>query len=469
MKKILLLILLSVFVLSDNVTFPVSSGGNIGPSKSDTVNVKALGVENDGSIDVSAKLNTILSEHRSVYIPSGTYKAHNIIVPGDTKILTDGYSTIIDNSGATGDTNRIVELNGSNISIGKLTLIGSITTETDEQSHAIFVSSTQTDIKNIDIGGIKGKNIRGDVLYIDQSDASSNTTSNIDVGEVLGDNVLRNVVSITGGSNIHIGTIIGDRIGLNAIDIEPEHYNAVVTAVTVDYIKGRSVGIVAATPTMYIDDITLNQLDLSPDYSSDSSPSYAHYSDIGLQLRNIKTLKIGSANIRDTQSFAIKTTFSAGEMGVKNLLIDKLSISNCGQDSDKTAPNTECINLQNIGNIHIGHLSINIPSTDTNVSRVFDAVKNMTIDNIDSNIEVNAALFRNSHDVTIGSGSVKGGYMGVASTNISASNIIFDGARWAAYSSSVNATDSTITTSSYVSNAGHERNKFKNTRGLGKR
>lgn len=62
---------------------------------SDCVNAKNYGVKGDGITDDTNAINSVLTSHRSVYFPNGTYIFKGTInVPNNTKIVGNGNSTI---------------------------------------------------------------------------------------------------------------------------------------------------------------------------------------------------------------------------------------------------------------------------------------------------------------------------------------------------------------------------------------
>jgi hypothetical protein len=299
------------------------------------VNVKWFGAKGDGVTDDTNTIGKAISTSSivgtSVYIPKGIWLVNSIDVPSGLEIETDGFDTVIRQIPQTTVGVRVINIIGSNVKIGDVSIVGNILTDSSEQNHAVFASaSAQTgSLNNIEIGNIKATDIRGDALYLGAR--APYLISNVKVGNVYGNNILRNVVSITGGSNIIINDIEGAKVGYMTFDIEPESYNTSVNLVLVNHIKGRNIGFNSASPTCPISNVYINSLALSPSYQEYSDVTYTPGLSLkdGLTLRNILTAEIGAFQAFGFDRGAVFTLFSAGELGARYIKFNSIDVHDC--------------------------------------------------------------------------------------------------------------------------------------------
>ena len=180
----------------------------------DVYNIKWFGAIGDGITDDTKAINTAFTNYKNILIPAGTWLVDYINVLSNTTIYTDGFKTILKQKPQISKGRRILNIRGGNIVVGDLAFLGNISTDINEQNHAVFIKSDAS------IGNIRAKNIRGDAVYIGQH-TLANTVSNITVGDVVVDNVYRNGVSIVSGNTVKIKSVTGDRVGYFIMDIEP--------------------------------------------------------------------------------------------------------------------------------------------------------------------------------------------------------------------------------------------------------
>ena len=274
------------------------------------VNVKWFGVKGDGIYNDSDVFQAVINDFDCI-MPDSTYILGEINIPANRKIITGNSVIVKQLSGVIGDI-RTFNITGSNVSIGDMTIIGNISTDSGEQRHGIFVraSSVNGNLTNIKIGNIKGIDIRGDVIYIGQT--AGYKVTNVSIGDVVVDNVFRNGVSIVSGDNVSIKSVTGDKIGFCHVDIEPNVGSGVATNIKIGYIKGRHVFIVPPTSVDYADSITIDMIDLSTSHATQSTPPYSPGVSIadGLVLRNAKRIKIGHLKVSNFNRCGIFTTYN---------------------------------------------------------------------------------------------------------------------------------------------------------------
>jgi len=424
------------------------------------INVLDAGATTDGT-NTTVALQTAINSHDAVYLPAGTYSVDYITIPTGKTILTAGHATVIaQRSGQVAGT-RVISITGSNVTIGGCTIIGNITTDSSEQNHGIYIKATPTtgNISQVVIGDVAGENIRGDVIYIGAS-ATGESVKGVSVGNIKGRNIYRNIVAIVGGSDIKLTSIRGTEIGYHHLDIEPDA--ATVKNIVVGSIVGRTVGISGSSASAYIDAVNISILDLSPSNASQSTPSYAPGVALadGLSLRNIKRLNIGHFTGYGFNRCAIFTIYNSGELGCQVLNIETLNVSN-NSVTDTTYNSfinllNNSTNITNIGAVYAdistsGKILINnmfggtiktVNVTASNGSKIFNQLKNVTIDNI---AITGDGIFMQGGDTAI----INGGS--------------FVGARLAAYSSNCSFRNLTATVSDYVFTSGYEFHEVGNS------
>ncbi|HEX6073554.1 MAG TPA: hypothetical protein VFY95_11180 [Sphingomicrobium sp.] len=222
---------------------------------------------------------------------------------------------------------------GSNVRIGDFSVEGNIRTDTLEFHYGLHIRADDTtgDLSNIVVGNVRGANLRGDVVCIDNRDGGF--VSGVRIGHVHGTNILRNVVSIVGGRELHIERITGSGIGYTHFDIEPEHFNGPVVGCTVGSIYGGFVQVAGSTPHAYADQVRIGLLDLSSP-TTRSVPVYPP--GLGrkdaLTIRNLRSLEIGHLIARNFEGRAIYQIWNPGALTDQRLHISVAELSNCARD-----------------------------------------------------------------------------------------------------------------------------------------
>jgi len=293
------------------------------------VNAKMYGVVGDGVTDDTAAFAAAFAASDAVYVPAGTYLVSNITLTNNKKLLTAGFSTIFRQVPGQAVGTHIIDITGSNVTIEDIYLIGNISTDTNEQQHAIFIRGS-SDITNITIGNVKGKDIRGDVLYV--GGLTTATLRDVKVGSVYGDNILRNVVSVTGGSEIYVHAAISlGACGYSTFDVEPNASSQTCTNIECGYIKGRNIQVYGLN-TNIIGDVRLGTIDMDPSFAANSNPPYASYTSIqygAMQFANFRNLYVKQANINGYTYNAMRHITSTGNAVADTLVFDLLYMTNC--------------------------------------------------------------------------------------------------------------------------------------------
>lgn len=283
---------------------------------------------NVGSINMTTYIQAALNRTGDVMIPAGTWLFDSVNIPANTHMKTAGFATIFKQAPQASVAIRGLIFTGSNSSIGDLVFQGNIATDTDEQNHAVFIQASTVDLTNITVGNIRGYNVRGDVLYIGANTGFA--ARQIKAGEIYGDNILRNCVSITGCDGVNIDGIVGDRTGYMALDIEPEPYNTTSINIWVGYVRGRTAGLNASSAASYIDAVTIDEMDLDLTRTT-CTPAYAGGAGLAdcLSLRNTKSAYIGHAKLRGANRGGVFVTTGGGELGAEAVHFGHIDVDTC--------------------------------------------------------------------------------------------------------------------------------------------
>jgi len=283
---------------------------------------------NVGSINMTTYIQSALDRTGDVMIPAGTWLFDSVNIPANTQVKTAGFATIFKQAPQASAGIRGLIFTGSNSSLGDLVFRGNISTDIDEQNHAVFIQASAIDLTNITIGNIRAYNVRGDALYIGAN--TGFVAKQIKAGEIYGDNILRNCVSIVGCDGVNIDGIIGDRTGLMALDIEPEPTNTNSTNVWVGYVRGRTAGLNASSSSSYIDAITIDEMDLDLTRTT-CTPAYAAGAGLAdcFSLRNVKSAYIGHSKLRGANRSGVFVTTGGGELGAQSVRFGRIDVSGC--------------------------------------------------------------------------------------------------------------------------------------------
>jgi len=304
-------------------------------------------VSNTGSIDVTTCVFNALAESKNVYMPAGTWLISQInIVQDGQQLITEGMATVlkqkpnvqsqfsVTGSGpTTGNYDfPIINVKASNVSIGDMTFIGNIASDSGEFNHCIYVfdnTGALSEIRNITLGNYYATDIRGDVLYV--GGVVSTPIYNVNVISLDGDNIYRSICSITGGHGVRIQQIYGNRVGYRNIDFESNVGSQTTDDCWVGFIRGGCVQLASDDPTARVGSIQIDQLDLDNAYMPAPTP-YAVFTnpagpDIGILCSRFEYFKIGSLKLNSYGALGIILSDLAGE-DKGRLVIDYLEATN---------------------------------------------------------------------------------------------------------------------------------------------
>jgi hypothetical protein len=303
-----------------------------GQSPADAIDVRRFGATGDGTHDDSAAFAAALRTVSTLYVPAGAYLIDRVMIPAGRKIVTDGTSTIFRQRAGTAEGMRLLNVVGSNVRIGDCTVEGNIRRDAGEQRHGILIQASEKtgDLANIVIGNVRGRNLRGDVVYVGCRDGR--VASDVRIHDVHGDNVLRNVVSVVGGRRIRIGRITGSYVGLTHFDIEPEDFSGPLIGCEVDAVYGGFVQIAGTTARSFVDQVRIGLLNLVGPVSR-SIPLYERGSvrKDALTIRNIRSLEIGRLVARGFDGGAIRQVWDPGALTDQNVHIASAELSDCAR------------------------------------------------------------------------------------------------------------------------------------------
>jgi hypothetical protein len=373
------------------------------------VSVLDFGVVGNGVADDTAAIVAALAAAEQVYFPTPTvsYLVSSINIPANRTILTDGASTKFQQKTGTAIGTRVFNVMGPNVTIGDMTVQGNIATDTDEQNHAININSgvAGTSLYNVRVGNIRGINIRGDVIYIGQTVASG-TTTGISVASADGNNILRNVVSIVGGSDIEIGQVTGAAVGYMHVDVEPDGTNTGnAVNVRVGQVKGRHIGAVVNNPSgdlVFNENIQFGEVNLDPSFATQSTPAYAGGATIASRavlLRSTKDISIGTLKVNGYDGSAIwKETGGVTETSV---VIGQAFFSDCNKVDGATYGYVMC------SNVTFGYLNADTPLASA-IDKHILGIDNCVVNSGSFSLGSRASIGRNGSKTTIRNATIAG-------------------------------------------------------------
>ena len=296
----------------------------------DIVSVLDYGAACDLTTDDTAAFARAFAASNRVYAPAigAGYLVSNITLTDRDELFTDGLATIFQQMSGQAVGTHIIDVQGSNITIGSCTLKGNISTDTNEQQHGVFVRKAGSTIQNITIGDLYGENIRGDVLYMGAE--TGYATQWIRFGRIVGKNVLRNVVSIVGATYITGDAVITDTsTGYRTLDIEP---NTLASHnITIGLVRGAVFQCAPPTAAVAAYSIKIGQLDLDPSFAANSTPAYASYSvSNAVELRNTIDITLDHLRINGHTGVGLDYVWNAGEQRGQAIRIGYLKSTGVG-------------------------------------------------------------------------------------------------------------------------------------------
>lgn len=402
------------------------------------------------TFDTTSAFAAAFAAHDVVKAPGGLYNVSNVPIAAGKTLLTDGFNTVFQQIAGQPNTTPIIHVQGSNVRIGSIKCIGNIATDTSEFMHAVKVEANNTygNLENIVIGDVYAKDIRGDGVYLGQFVGHAKTFKNVHIGNVFYDNVLRNGVSVVGGDVVSVNSVQpagSNRCGLISIDIESDVGAGTCTNVSVGLVKGHRFGMISQSAADYIDNVDIGVVDISPSYSSDSSPTYAPAATVedGMLLRNVKRARIGQFKASGFNRCAAFVSSGGGEIGAEDVEIGSASVSNC---SITDAVYNSYFNWPALTTnfLRIGHLKVDIGVASKQALAGVYAGK---VDSVSATIHASSRLLGDCQNMRIGNISQSGGVLGSACVKVNYFGGTYSGSTMFSFNTSCSLYGMTITTS----------------------
>lgn len=260
---------------------------------------------------------------------SPAYLVGELVLDGsDYELVTTSGNKFKQLSGLTGDggVHPIFFISGSRIRVGDLTLEGNIDTDEDEYSHGILISSA----KDVTIGNVHGKNLRGDVIYVyGRLSSEAERSRGIVIGNVTGDNILRCIVAVAGGQG-RCGDVrrVGSmRVGYKDVDIElNESLGTSGDYQNVDFefghIHGATVQVVSADDDVQNYRVKFAGHILNGDLILNSDPPYSGHpgsNDFAISVNDVSSADLGDIWISGYDFSPIRIGKKVGRFSYKSL------------------------------------------------------------------------------------------------------------------------------------------------------
>lgn len=280
--------------------------------------------------DCTAAFALAFAEVGAVYVPAGDWYATNIpITVAGSRLVTDGFGTVIRQDSAASNTTPIINVYASDCTIDSLTLVGNIATSTLEFQAGILVRGSSASISNITIGDVIGVDLRGDVLYMGCT--TGFTTNGLRFGRIIGRNVLRNVVSIVGASYVRGDAAIAETgCGYSVCDVEPDTTTS--TDIYVGTVKGGMLQCAPPNAANAARRIHFGTVDLSGTHPN-STPGYSGYTNQiknAVSIRNTVDIRIDHLKMRGHTRLGVEYIFNPGEVNGESISIGYLDAASIG-------------------------------------------------------------------------------------------------------------------------------------------
>lgn len=366
--------------------------------------LRAFGCRLDGSEDDTARLAAALGAFDTVLCPAGIYRLTSVLVPEGKRIVTAGRGTVFQQAPGLPDGTRLFRIERSNVALGLegFTLRGNIASDTGEQMHGVLIAAPAASISSIRLGDVWAENLRGDAVLIRQDDASR-VISDVEIGWVRCQNVLRNGVAVCGARGVRIEGITGQGVGYCHFVIEPDLGCGITENVWVGYVKGRFVSISGSSAAEFGDGIHLGTLDLSPSHSGQPVPAYAPglLIEDGFRIRNTRRLRIDHLRLEGFARCGAFVIYNAGEIGAEMIEVGALHLRNCAL----TDTTYRAFIAAGNSRWNIGYIDAACAGNDL---RVFESLSNSRIGAGRVELGTGASFLRNGNDDAVGPLTVVG-------------------------------------------------------------
>lgn len=285
---------------------------------------------------------------KPLHFPAGTYPMTTWAPPAGLTVLTDGRATVFRQLDTRGRPQRFIEVFGDGVRLwpgGSATIDGGMTPRglnaTAFNSGIRVHARRGARIARFECGDVYGRNLGGDVL--ETGCDAGGFLGTCTIGSVYGDNVYRNVLSITGGAAGSVAAVVQQGgCGLCVLDIEPDPTSARVGDWTIGRVEGHRAA-VAGDPAAGVNSVKIASLDLDGSRRSSVPPFNAGgvserasptLFQVGLRYRNVGNMRIGNARIANMLRAAIEDIGEGSRDAMSGTIsIGSLVIVNCGAAS----------------------------------------------------------------------------------------------------------------------------------------
>jgi hypothetical protein len=284
---------------------------------------------------------------QALYVPPGTYPMRTWAPPANLTVLTAGRQTVFQQLPTNGVPQRFIRILHDNVKLwpaGSATIKGEIARNATTFNSGVQVYAGEgATISSFVCGDVFGVDLGGDVLETGSHPLGK--LGRCQIGTIYGDNILRNIVSITAGSTGRIeGVVQLGGVGLLGLDFEPDaNSGSPIENWTFGKVRCHRVTF-AGDPARPIGNISGDSLDLSyTDFGSSRPPfNYAGVNasanptlfEVGLRYRNCSSVTIKRAVIRNFPRGAIIDIGEGDDDSYTGLFrIDYLELHNDGAKS----------------------------------------------------------------------------------------------------------------------------------------
>lgn len=302
---------------------------------------------------------------KPLHFPAGTYPMTTWAPPAGLTVLTDGRATVFRQLDTRGRPQRFIEVFGDGVRLwpgGSATIDGGMTPRgvnaTAFNSGIRVHARRGARIARFECGDVYGRNLGGDVL--ETGCDAGGFLGTCTIGSVYGDNVYRNVLSITGGAAGSVAAVVQQGgCGFNVLCIEPDPTSARVGDWTIDRVEGHRATI-AGDPAAGVNSVRIASLDLDgrrrpsvPAFnfggvSERASPTLFQ---VGLRYRNVGNVRIDTARIANMPRAAIQDIGESARDSMSGTIsIGSLVIVNCGAAStyEVVTQKTRTLDIQDL-------------------------------------------------------------------------------------------------------------------------
>jgi len=352
--------------------------------------VRLNGAVIDGSQDCTQAFVNAFAVSKKVYASAGIFRVDDITLFDDCELITDGFLTIFQQNSGLETGHACIRIQGSRTKVGDCTIYGNISTDTGEWSNALEVIAKAScgNLKDIEIGNIRGFDIRGDVVAIGQQPGY--TISNVNLKSAYGDNVYRHIFSGVGGDNVEIGWIDGENYGLMALDLEPYAGVGPCKNYRIGYVRGRRVGNIGESDLIRNDNIQFGTIIIDGSVGV-STPAYPLPTEYGYVPRHSNNTRIGRFYCNGLNTPAIyPIDYSDG------LIIDSLYLKDCGE-LDTTL--YQFMSLQGISNVTVNRAVFENTTRDN--MRVIQFATNAVFNHVKATLRSGSSVLRQSQNTII--------------------------------------------------------------------